>query len=53
MIFSLLPFIIKYLVQKCNQMDKEIMRERLIDLTKKEIDLVELMNLTIYDVGEK
>ena len=26
------------------------MRERLIDLTKKEIDLVELMNLTIYDV---
>ena len=31
-------------------MDKEIMRERLIDLTKKEIDLVELMNLHIYDV---
>ena len=26
------------------------MRERLIDLTKKEIDLVELMNLHIYDV---
>ena len=31
-------------------MDKEIMRNRLIDLSKREIDLVELMNLTIYNV---
>ena len=31
-------------------MDKEIMRNRLIDLSKREIDLVELMNLTIYEV---
>jgi len=30
-------------------MDKEIMRNRLIDLSKREIDLVELMNLTIYN----
>ena len=36
-------------------MTEEIMRERLVDLTKyrsgdKDIDLVELMNLTIYNV---
>jgi len=31
-------------------MKSEVMRERLIDLSKREIDLVELMNLTIYEV---
>tara|TARA_B110000467_G_C18165014_1_gene391872 strand:+ start:105 stop:392 length:288 start_codon:yes stop_codon:yes gene_type:complete len=31
-------------------MDKETMRQRLIDLSKRGIDLVELMDLTIYNV---
>jgi hypothetical protein len=31
-------------------MDREIMRQRFIDLSKRGIDLVELMNLTIYNV---
>ena len=31
-------------------MDKETMRQRLIDLSKRGIDLVELMDLTIYCV---
>ena len=34
-------------------MDKEIMRNRLIDLSKREIDLVELMNLTVYNVSRE
>ena len=33
-----------------NELDKEIMRNRLIDLTKRDIDLVELIDLTIYNV---
>ena len=33
-----------------NELDKDIMRNRLIDLTKRDIDLVELMDLTIYNV---
>jgi hypothetical protein len=31
-------------------MDKEIIRNRLVDLTKRDIDLVELMDFTIYNV---
>ena len=31
-------------------MKSEVMRERLIDLSKREIDLVELMDLTVFNV---
>ena len=34
-------------------MDKEIMRSRLIDLTHKKIDLVPLVDLTVYNVSRE
>ena len=34
-------------------MDKEIMKNRLIDLTHKSIDLVPLVDLTVYNVSRE
>lgn len=34
-------------------MDKEIMKSRLIDLTHKTIDLVPLVDLTVYNVSRE